>query len=79
MSDTPETDAHTICSNKTSFKPYGGVVVVPIARKLERERNLWRKCAEQLAAIVEDQTAEDDCLEEKDLFERLKAYANMFE
>ena len=45
MSDTPETDAFQ-SSGKAHY------MAVEFARRLERERDKWRKCAEKLAEII---------------------------
>ena len=48
MSDTPETDAFITSQD---YSPTGHQWR-NFTRKLERERDEWRKCAEQLAAII---------------------------
>jgi|688.fasta_scaffold636247_2 hypothetical protein len=57
MSDTPETDAQLTAFTSISklgrhFTNRTGQVNADFARKLERERDQWRECAERLHETV---------------------------
>jgi hypothetical protein len=75
VSDTPETDKewgnwlHKLKMPIESF--------VDFARKLERERNEWRECAEKLACVIKGQVPWPPAMDETRIaalteFERLK-------
>lgn len=82
MSNTPETDANLWDHGDEidpSMRPDSSGDWVPkdFARKLERERDEWRKCAEELARIIDDLDAHDEPTltrinESVDRFRRLK-------
>jgi hypothetical protein len=48
MNYTPETDGITFKATKDMMPPYDAVPA-EFARRLERERDQWRECAEKLA------------------------------
>ena len=75
MSDTPETEAMRRQTWEFSNVP-ASPIPADFARKLERQRDAWRKCAEKFAAILSDETPlatfGTDVVEALEEFRRLK-------